>query len=143
MTTLLKDDFYDYVNGDWLESAVIPADKPATGGFQDLVDGIDQLMMAEFKNMAADPLAIPKGKMKDAVAFYRLASDFATRDENAGQEVLPILAKIETLASYDELNAQLPEFILNGIQLPFAFDIDSDMKNAKMNTLLALSLIHI
>ena len=32
-----------------LESAVIPADKPATGGFQDLVDGIDQLMMAEFK----------------------------------------------------------------------------------------------
>ena len=137
MTTLLKDDFYDYVNGDWLESAVIPADKPATGGFQDLVDGIDQLMMAEFKNMAADPLAIPKGKMKDAVAFYRLASDFATRDENAGQEVLPILAKIETLASYDELNAQLPEFILNGIQLPFAFDIDSDMKNAKMNTLLA------
>ena len=125
------------MNGDWLESAVIPADKPATGGFQDLVDGIDQLMMAEFKNMAADPLAIPKGKMKDAVAFYRLASDFATRDENAGQEVLPILAKIETLASYDELNAQLPEFILNGIQLPFAFDIDSDMKNAKMNTLLA------
>lgn len=73
MTTLLKDDFYDYVNGDWLESAVIPADKPATGGFQDLVDGIDQLMMAEFKNMAADPLAIPKGKMKDAVAFYRLS----------------------------------------------------------------------
>lgn len=69
--------------------------------------------------------------MKDAVAFYRLASDFATRDENAGQEVLPILAKIETLASYDELNAQLPEFILNGIQLPFAFDIDSDMKTRK------------
>ena len=75
--------------------------------------------------------------MKDAVAFYRLASDFATRDENAGQEVLPILAKSKPLASYDELNAQLPEFILNGIQLPFAFDIDSDMKNAKMNTLLA------
>ncbi|WP_291292188.1 M13-type metalloendopeptidase [Enterococcus sp.] len=137
MTTLLKDDFYDYVNGDWLESAVIPADKPATGGFQDLVDGIEQLMMAEFKNMAADPLATPKGKMKDAVAFYRLASDFTTRDESAGQEVLPILAKIEALASYDELNAQLPAFILDGIQLPFAFDIDSDMKNAKMNTLLA------
>lgn len=31
MTTLLKDDFYDYVNGDWLESAVIPADKPEIG----------------------------------------------------------------------------------------------------------------
>jgi putative endopeptidase len=137
MTTELKDDFYDYVNGDWLETAVIPADKPATGGFQDLVDDIEQLMMAELKNMAADSSAIPKGKMKDAVTFYRLASDFATRDEKAGQEVLPILAKIEALTSYDDLNKQLPEFILDGIQLPFAFDIDSDMKNAKMNTLLA------
>ena len=132
MTTLLKDDFYDYVNGDWLESAVIPADKPATGGFQDLVDGIEQLMMAEFKNMAADPLATPKGKMKDAVAFYRLASDFTTRDESAGQEVLPILAKIEALASYDELNAQLPAFILDGIQLPFAFDIECREKGVNI-----------
>ena len=69
MTTLLKDDFYDYVNGEWLETAVIPADKPATGGFQDLVDGIDSLMIAEFENMAHDPHATPKGRMKDAVAF--------------------------------------------------------------------------
>ena len=35
--TRLQDDFYDYVNGKWAETAVIPDDKPSTGGF----DGLD------------------------------------------------------------------------------------------------------
>ena len=30
--TRLQDDFYDYVNGKWAETAVIPDDKPSTGG---------------------------------------------------------------------------------------------------------------
>ena len=34
--TRLQDDFYDYVNGKWAETAVIPDDKPSTGGFMDL-----------------------------------------------------------------------------------------------------------
>lgn len=38
----LKQDFYEAVNEEW-QNSKIPADKPATGGFQDLVDGIDQL----------------------------------------------------------------------------------------------------
>ena len=32
----LQDDFYDYVNGEWAETAVIPDDKPSTGGFMGL-----------------------------------------------------------------------------------------------------------
>ena len=36
----LQDDFYDYVNGEWAETAVIPDDKPSTGGFMDLIQDI-------------------------------------------------------------------------------------------------------
>ena len=39
---LIKDDLYLAVNGKWLESAVIPEDKPTTGGFSDLVEEIEQ-----------------------------------------------------------------------------------------------------
>ena len=28
-----KDDLYEAVNGEWLKTAKIPADRPATGGF--------------------------------------------------------------------------------------------------------------
>lgn len=37
------------------KTAKNPADKPATGGFQDLVDGIDQLLMGETDDLLAHP----------------------------------------------------------------------------------------
>ena len=30
------DNFFDYVNGEWLKTAVIPPDRSQTGSFQDL-----------------------------------------------------------------------------------------------------------
>ena len=44
--TRLQDDFFDYVNGEWEKTAVIPDDKPMTGGFMDLDQDIEKLMLA-------------------------------------------------------------------------------------------------
>ena len=41
-TADVKDDLYLGVNGDWLKTAKIPADKPTTGGFADLVENIEK-----------------------------------------------------------------------------------------------------
>ncbi len=46
------------------KTAKIPADKPATGGFQDLVDGIDQLLMGETDDLLAHPEKVSSEKMK-------------------------------------------------------------------------------
>lgn len=137
MSELLKKDFYDYVNGDWLKTAEIPADKPATGGFQDLVDGIDKLMMAEFTTMTQDPDSIPAGRMKDAIAFYELANDYQMRDELGVEPVLPLLKKVSDLTSLADLNQQLPEWLLAGFPLPFGLGVDQDMTNTKENILYA------
>ena len=40
--TRLQDDFFDYVNGEWEKTAVIPDDKPVTGGFMDLDQDIEK-----------------------------------------------------------------------------------------------------
>ena len=48
--TRLQDDFYDYVNGKWAETAVIPDDKPSTGGFMDLDQDIENLMLISLEN---------------------------------------------------------------------------------------------
>ena len=47
----LQDDFYNAINADWLKTAKIPADRPATGGFQDLVENIEKTLMADFAAM--------------------------------------------------------------------------------------------
>ena len=44
--TRYQDDFYDAINGEWEKTAVIPADKSRTGGFIDLDEEIEELMLA-------------------------------------------------------------------------------------------------
>lgn len=137
MSNLLKNDFYEFVNGDWMKTAVIPEDKPATGGFQDLVDGIDKLLMTEFDDMLAEKNNIPQGKMKDAIAYYELANDYAMRDKLGAEPIQEFLAKIAALKGYDDLNKQLTDWVLDGFALPFALDVDQDMKNTQQNVLFA------
>ena len=48
----LQDDFYDYVNGKWAETAVIPDDKPSTGGFMDLIQRHRKLDVGYYRKMA-------------------------------------------------------------------------------------------
>ena len=133
----LKQDFYEAVNEEWQKTAKIPADKPATGGFQDLVDGIDQLLMGETDDLLAHPEKVSSEKMKHFLAYYQLANDYDRRNELHAQPLQPVIEKVESLQSFDELNEQFPEWLLDTLPLPFNLDVDADMKNAQTNAFFA------
>ena len=137
MSSLLKDDFYEYVNGAWLETAEIPEDKPATGGFQDLVDEIDRLLMKEFEDFSHHPETIPPGRLQDAVAYYDLAKDYESRDRLGAAPLRPLLERVTALENLEDLNRQLVDWVLEGLPLPFDVDVDQDMKNTRFNTFFA------
>lgn len=137
MSNLLKDDFYEYVNGSWLETAEIPADKPATGGFQDLVDEIDQLLMKEFADFSQHPETIPPGRLQDAVAYYDLAKDYESRNQLGAKPLRPLLERVTAIEDLADLNRQLVDWVLEGFPLPFDVDVDQDMKNTRFNTFFA------
>jgi putative endopeptidase len=138
---LLKQDLYEAVNGDWLKTAVIPADKPATGGFQDLVDGIDKLLMNVTDGFVQDIRTIPDGHdaLVQYVEYYKLTSNFEKRDADCEKPLLPYLAKIEALTSFADLNAQFPDWIFKSMPLPLDISVDSDLKHSKINALFASS----
>ena len=48
----IQDDLYMYVNQKTLDALVIPDDKPVAGGFSELSDGVEKIMMDEFEAMA-------------------------------------------------------------------------------------------
>ena len=48
----VQDDLYNYVNREKLEELVIPDDKPCAGGFVELADGVEKIMMGEFESMS-------------------------------------------------------------------------------------------
>lgn len=134
---LIKEDLYEAVNGEWIKEATIPADKPTTGGFQDLVDGIDELLMADTKKMSEDASLIPNDLMKEYIAYYRLANDYQKRDQDGAAPMLPLLKRVEDVKDLTEIEQQLTSWVLDGLPLPFGVDVDADMKNTKINALFA------
>lgn len=134
---LIKQDFFEAVNEEWLKTAKIPADKPATGGFQDLVDGIDDLLMTDIDHMLAEPDKVQSDMMRHFLHFYQLANDYDRRNQLAAKPLLPLIERIEKIESFEDLNQQFPTWTLDSLPLPFSLDVDADMKNAQTNALFA------
>lgn len=134
-TEKIHDDLYEAVNGEWLKTAKIPDDKPATGGFNDLVDDIDKLLMNDLDKMIESTPA--DARMQEAVKLYKLAKDFDRREQEGVKPLQTRLQTIEGLASYDDYSDEWAGLILDGFSSPVSFDIDADMKNARVYALFA------
>lgn len=134
-TDMIKQDLYEAVNGEWIAQAKIPDDKPATGGFNDLADEIEKTLMADFKAMTTE---MPSDtKLATTVRFYALAADFDRRAQEGGAPLKARLAQIEALTSYQDAQAHLVDWTLEGENLPVNLEIDADMKDTKHKALFA------
>lgn len=136
---LIKDDLYEAVNGEWLKTAKIPDDKPATGGFNDLVDEIDKQLMDDFDAYAAGKEKSGDSRFNEMIKLYRLAKKFDWRKKVGPQPLKRMLASVENLNSYEDYQSQWKNWILAGMPSPISFDIDADMKNATVYALFASS----
>lgn len=136
---LIKDDLYEAVNGEWLKTAKIPDDKPATGGFNDLVDEIDKQLMDDFDAYATGKEKSDDSRFNEMIKLYCLAKKFDWRKKVGPQPLKRMLASVENLNSYEDYQSQWKNWILAGMPSPISFDIDADMKNATVYALFASS----
>ena len=136
---LIKDDLYEAVNGEWLKTAKIPDDKPATGGFNDLVDEIDKQLMDDFDAYAEEKEKSEDSRFNEMIKLYRLAKKFDWRKKVGPQPLKRMLASVENLNSYEDYQSQWKNWILAGMPSPISFDIDAEMKNATVYALFASS----
>ena len=68
----IQDDLFENVNGEWLATAVIPDDKPRTGGFEVLAEGVEKIMMSDLADFAEGKKHSDITGMEDAVKLYLL-----------------------------------------------------------------------
>lgn len=136
---LIKNDLYEAVNGEWLKTAKIPDDKPATGGFNDLVDEIDKQLMDDFDAYAEGKEQSDDSRFNEMIKLYRLAKKFDWRKKVGPQPLKRMLASVDSLKSYADYQSQWKNWILAGLSSPISFDIDADMKNATVYALFASS----
>ena len=125
----VQDDLYNYVNGEWMKTAVIPNDKPVTGGFVCLNDDVEKTLMADFAAFASGEKDPGLPAVADAVRLYEKAMDTKTRNEAGMKPLYPLLEKIRGIGSIADLNEAAAEFVSLGIPLPFSFEVMEDPRN--------------
>ena len=99
----IQDDLYTYVNQEKLEELVIPDDKPCTGGFVLLADGVEKIMMKEFETMSEDK-SYPNDFLKRACELYAIAKDADRKSQHGitpALKNLAVLEEVKTLALYN------------------------------------------
>lgn len=130
----IQDDLYQAVNGEWLSTAVIPDDRPTAGGFSELDQGVERLLMADFAAFSKGEKKTDIPEMQDAIKLYQKIMDVTRRNKEGINPVLPLLEKIKSIKSVDDLNASAKDFTLANVDLPINFGVDADMKDATIHS---------
>ena len=133
-TVRIQDDLYEAVNGEWLKTAVIPEDRPTTGGFSDLDQGVEKIMMADFKAFAEGEKSTDIPEMKYAVALYKKVLDTERRNREGIAPALPVLEKLRGIHTVEELNAHAAELLFLDVDLPLRMGVEADMQDAEKHS---------
>lgn len=135
--TRLQDDFYHAVNGEWEKTAVIPADKPRTGGFSDLSDEIEDLML-ETTDKWLEGQDVPDDSiLQNFVKFHGQVADYEKREKVGVVPALPLIEEYQNLSSFAEFASKIADYELAGKPNELPFGVAPDFMNAQMNVLWA------
>ena len=126
----IQDDLYMFVNQQKLEELVIPDDKPVAGGFSELADGVEKIMMDEFSTMSENK-SYPNDYLARACQLYAIAKDADRKAEQGISPALKRLAILNDVNSTEDFSRLYKTLSLNGIPTPINIGVDTDMKNTK------------
>ena len=128
----IQDDLYSFVNQEWIDNAVIPADRPTAGGFSDLDIDVEKTLIADIKEMASSG-NYPDKYLENACKLFNLASDTKRRKREGIRPLLPYLKRVDKLGSVRDLNRHLKDFVEDDLPLPFELFVSPDMKDTYKN----------
>ena len=126
----IQDDLYMHVNGETIENLVIPDDKPCAGGFNELSDGVEKIMMDEFAAMS-ESKSYPNEHLRRACELYSLAKDADKKEKHGIAPALKNLAVIDEITTLEDFSRLYKTLSAKGIPTPINIGVETDMKNTK------------
>ena len=126
----IQDDLYGFVNQETLDKLVIPDDKPTAGGFTELADGVEKIMMGEFEAMS-ESMTYPDDYLKRACELYAIAKDADRKAQHGITPALKNLAVLDEVNSTEDFSRLYKTLSLKGIPTPINIGVETDMKNTK------------
>lgn len=131
---LIKNNYYEAVNKEWIDAAVIPGDQPMMSAFLELHLDIEKLLMDLAKKWDKDQTGL-NNHLQEFVKLYKMTNDFATREKLGAEPLKPVIKKILNLKSLKDLEKNMKDFVLDGVDLPFSFMVFQDFKDSNNEVL--------
>jgi len=131
---LIKTNFYEAVNGKWLENASIPNDQPAISAFLELHLGIEKILMDLTSKWEIDQTG-SNDNIKKFIKLYQMTKDFDKRNELGKKPFDVILKQINQLKDLKDLEGAFKDLTLTSIETPFSFSVMQDFMNSNNQVL--------
>ncbi len=130
-----QDDFYNYVNGEWMKKTEIPADRSRWGSFNELRKTTDQKTLELLKE-AQESKRFKKGSdQRKAIDYFASILDIETRNRAGLKPLEPFLKQIEQIKDLHDVQ----QFMINTEPLLsssfFGLSVDADKKESDKNVL--------
>ena len=127
-TTKPTDNFFQYVNGNWVKNNPIPASESRWDVFSELYDKNFKRLKAILDEASADKTAQPGSNTQKIRDFYSLGMDSVKLNKDGLTPVLPELAAINKIATTDDLLKEVAHLHMIGVGAFFGLTIDQDQK---------------
>ncbi|GGW56404.1 putative endopeptidase [Winogradskyella epiphytica] len=134
MDTLVnpKDDFYNYVNGNWMKNTTIPEDESGWGGFNVLRKSTRNEVLDIVKTSKELGTYKEGSDQKKALLFFESELDTVTRNELGIKPLQPFLDEIEGIKNLNDM--QTVYATKTGVAAPFfGFRVFPDFNDSSMN----------
>lgn len=130
-----KEDFYRFANGGWLDKTEIPADEGRWGGFPELREKNDGIMLNIMEQAAKNPEFKDGSDERKAIEFFSVGMD-STLAEKVGVVALDKwMNDINGVSNQDELEALIAKMHVNGYGPYYGVNAFADLMDSKVNAL--------
>ena len=129
-----RDDFYQFANGTWLNTAKIPGAESSWGSFNEIIDRNYNNLKSILEECAADKALKPGTNRQKIADFYRSGIDTVKLEKEGYTPIKPLLAEIDKMANRTDLFKLLGKLDRRGIAGIFNFYVYTDLKSSNENT---------
>jgi endothelin-converting enzyme/putative endopeptidase len=127
-------DFFQYVNGTWLQKTEIPSDRTTWGSFNELIKKTDKDAMAILKEASKNPKYKSDTDQGKAVNLFSTILDTVGRNKAGIKPLESYFKKIDAIKNVADLQRYLVEMEPEGGSGFFGIYIGADEKNSSKNS---------
>ncbi|MEN4762231.1 M13 family metallopeptidase [Chryseobacterium sp. C39-AII1] len=127
-----QDDFFSYVNGNWVKTTQIPSDKASWGSFNALRENVDDASLEILSGILSE--SYPAGS--EGQKIQNLYASFMDTNKRNADGLSPIkadLAKIDAIKNLNDLQKYLLDATKLGDNSFYGWRVGADLKDSKMN----------